>query len=150
VANSFFDSSAIVKRYVNEIGTLWVNNFASPAAGNRIHLARITGVEVISAIVRRGRGGSLSATVTAATAQRFRRELTHLYHIVAVTSWLIADAMDLAEKHGLRGYDAVQLAAALRLHARIKVPVLFVSADGALNNAASSEGLTVENPNNYP
>ena len=127
-----------------------MNNLVNPAAGNRIHLARITGVEVVSAIVRRGRGGALSAAATAATVQRFRLEFTNLYRIVAVTSWVIADAMDLAEKHALRGYDAVQLAAALHLHARIKVPLLFVSADVDLNNAASSEGLTVDNPNNYP
>jgi predicted nucleic acid-binding protein len=150
VANSFFDSSAVVKRYVNEPGTIWVNNFVNPASGNRIHLARIAGVEVVSAIVRQGRSGALAPGAIAATLLSFRQEFARFYHIVAVTPRLLANAMNLAEKYALRGYDAVQLAAALRANVRLRVALLFVSADGALNNAASAEGLPVENPNNYP
>jgi hypothetical protein len=59
--------------------------------------------------------------------------------------------MTLAETHALRGYDAVQLAAAIEVHARgmsLGLPVLtLVSADGDLNMAATIEGLTVEDPN---
>jgi hypothetical protein len=59
--------------------------------------------------------------------------------------------MTLAETHGLRRYDAVQLAAALedRTH-RLAVglaPLTFVSADHALNGAAQAEGLLAEDPN---
>jgi hypothetical protein len=32
----FFDSSAIVKRYVKEIGTSWVLSMVDPLANNRI------------------------------------------------------------------------------------------------------------------
>jgi predicted nucleic acid-binding protein len=49
----FFDSSALVKRFARETGTAWVINLFKPASGNRIYIARITYVEVISAIVRR-------------------------------------------------------------------------------------------------
>jgi predicted nucleic acid-binding protein len=150
VANSFFDSSAIVKRYMNEAGTTWVNNFVSPAARNRVLLARITGVEVVSAIARRGRSGALPLSVIATLLQRFRQEFIQVYRIVAVTPRVLATAMNVAEKYALRGYDAVQLAAALQIHVRLKVPLLFVSADGALNHAAAAEGLSVENPNHYP
>lgn len=41
----FFDSSAIVKRYLIETGTVWVNGITDLAAGNKIFLARITLVE---------------------------------------------------------------------------------------------------------
>lgn len=62
--------------------------------------------------------------------------------------------MALAEAHGLRGYDAVQLAAGRELNTLCNAfslpPVTFVSADFELNAAAASEGLIVENPNNYP
>ena len=62
--------------------------------------------------------------------------------------------MRLATKHSLRGYDAVQLAAALEANdERIAngLPTLtFVSADTELNTAAQAEGLPVENPNNHP
>lgn len=33
---------------------------------------------------------------------------------------------------------------------RVSTLVIFVSADSELNAAAASEGLLVENPNNYP
>jgi uncharacterized protein len=52
----FFDSSAIVKRYLIETGTAWVGSITDLAAGNRVYLARVTLVEVISAITRKARG----------------------------------------------------------------------------------------------
>jgi hypothetical protein len=62
--------------------------------------------------------------------------------------------MALAETLGLRGYDAVQLAAGREINALCIAsslpPVIFVSADDELNAAAASEGLLIENPNDYP
>jgi predicted nucleic acid-binding protein len=62
--------------------------------------------------------------------------------------------MDLAEQHGLWGYDAVQLASAAVVHdlreANDLPPLTFVSADNALNETAQRVGLSVENPNSYP
>jgi len=62
--------------------------------------------------------------------------------------------MALAEAHGLRGYDAVQLAAALELNMLYKAgglpPILFISADTQLNAAAITEGLLVDDPNTHP
>jgi hypothetical protein len=62
--------------------------------------------------------------------------------------------MALAEKQGLRGYDAVQLAAGRAINelcvANGLAPIVFVSADEELNLAAVNEGLSVENPNHYP
>lgn len=63
-------------------------------------------------------------------------------------------AMILAKKYALRGYDAVQLAAALDANKELLaagLPALIVvSADGELNTAAIAEGLEVANPNDYP
>ncbi|MEK6304636.1 MAG: hypothetical protein AABO41_28465 [Acidobacteriota bacterium] len=60
----------------------------------------------------------------------------------------------MAEKHALRGYDAVQLAAALKANEeRVSnglAPLTVVSADAELNDAARAEGLNVENPTSYP
>lgn len=49
----YFDSSALVKRYVAETGTAWVTGLMDPAAGNLLYVARLTGVEVVSAFARR-------------------------------------------------------------------------------------------------
>ncbi|MGO9469479.1 MAG: hypothetical protein ACLQIB_44780 [Isosphaeraceae bacterium] len=49
----------------------------------------------------------------------------------------------------MRGYDAVQLAAALQVHSQIPSLTL-LSADADLNAAAVAEGLSVDDPNNHP
>lgn len=150
----FFDSSAVVKRYVSETGTAWVLGIVDPAANNHIHLARITGAEVVSAVTRRTRGGSLTPSDGATAIADFRYDLVTAYRIVEISSGVITRAMQLAESHALRGYDAVQLAAALEVNAltlSLALPaVTVVSADGELNIAATAEGLAVDDPNTHP
>jgi predicted nucleic acid-binding protein len=150
----FFDSSGIVKRYVNEIGTPWVLSLVAPAAGNRIYVARITGVEVVSAVSRRQRSGSLPASEATIVLTQFRHDFAAEYRVVAITAPLLTLAMILAETHALRGYDAVQLSAALILNSRRLaqgLPALtLVSSDAELNAAATVEGLMVEDPVSHP
>jgi hypothetical protein len=54
----------------------------------------------------------------------------------------------------LRAYDSLQLAVAIDialLHASRRVPApVFISADQQLNQFATLEGLTVDNPNDHP
>lgn len=150
----FFDSSATVKRYINEVGTDWVTSLADPASNNRIHVAGITGAEVVSAIARRARGGNISENDAAAAIALFRHHFSQRYVVAAISSVLISSAMQIGEKYALRGYDAVQLAAALELKADcialgVPGPVL-VSADSELNIAATAEGFTTDNPNIHP
>lgn len=57
MAAFFFDSSALAKRYIAETGTAWVQGIMT---GNRIFAARITLVEIVSAVTRRGRNGDLT------------------------------------------------------------------------------------------
>src|SRR5688572_31978513 len=109
----FFDSSAVVKRYVRETGTPWVIGRITPMAGHSIYIARITGVEVVAAIARQGRGGGISAADAATAIGQFRYDFANQYHVIEITAGLVGSAMTLAEAHALRGYDAIQLAAAL-------------------------------------
>jgi hypothetical protein len=154
VAAYFFDSSAVVKRYVQETGTAWVLSVTDPAAGHAIYVARITGVEVVSALTRQARSGALSPTAAPTALTQFRHDFAHQYHLVDITPTLLARAMALAETHALRGYDAVQCAAALVVHTYrqiLQMPALtLVSADDALNTAAAVEGLLVDDPNTHP
>lgn len=105
----------------------------------------------MAALTRRARGG-LSPEDAAAALQRFRAEYADVFYVVGITPQVIADAMALAETHALRGYDAVQLAAALRVggsSALLNISLIFVSADSELN-AATIEGLVVDDPNRHP
>ena len=154
MASYFVDSSALVKRYVNETGSAWLSGLVAPAAGNDIYIARITTVEVISALMRRARGGTIAATDARAACLLFMNDLLHDYEIVNMTETLLNHAMTLAETHGLRGYDAVQLATALAANAALVAAGLpdlaFVAADGDLVAAARLEGLSADDPNLHP
>lgn len=154
MAAYFFDSSAIVKRYLIEVGSGWVSSTADLAAGNEIYLARITFVEVISAVTRKSRSSGLSATGAMKAIADYRHDFTNEYSLIEITPTIIEQAGDIAELHALRAYDAIQLAAALQIDAEMKsaggFAITLVSADGALNTAALAEGLAVDNPNTHP
>jgi uncharacterized protein len=150
----FIDSSALVKRYISETGSSWVLNLFDPGLNNEVLIAAITGVEIIAAITRRSRGGGISITDSIAVCNHFKSDLVSDYQVIQITENIINAAMILAEIRGLRGYDAVQLASGCAANeiciTNSLSPVIFVSADNELNNAAASEGLIIENPNNYP
>ena len=153
MAHYFFDTSALVKRHVIEAGSPWVKSLVRAKAAHTLYIARITAIEVTSAITRRQRAGSLSAAQGGAILGHFRRHLTQRYVIVEVAAPLLAAGMLLARSRGLRTYDAVQLAAALEVHrdhqnAGIGA-ITLVSADQELNAAALAEGLIVEDPNTH-
>lgn len=153
MAAYFVDSSALVKRYVTETGTAWITALLDPATRNRIYVARITGAEVVSALVRKRRGGHLSAADATAAITRFRHDFANRFRAVEIGSTLVDEAMMLAEKHALRGYDAVQLAAALqaqRRRAARAIPALtLISADGGLTAAGAAEGFMTDDPNTH-
>jgi uncharacterized protein len=150
----FIDSSALVKRYISETGSNWVLNLFAPGLNNEVLIAAITGVEIIAAITRRSRGGGIITTDSVAVCNHFKSDLVSDYQVIQITENVINAAMILAETRGLRGYDAVQLASGCATNeiciTNSLSPVIFVSADNELNNAAASEGLIIENPNNYP
>lgn len=75
MSHYFFDSSALVKRYIPEIGTTWVRSIVAPTSGNTVIIAHITSVEVVSAVMRRSRDGS----VPVRTAQVIRIHILNKY-----------------------------------------------------------------------
>jgi predicted nucleic acid-binding protein len=147
----FMDSSALVKRYINETGSARVLDLFDPTLKNEVFVAAITGVEIVAAITRRARSGSISTTDAAAVCNQFRNDFQIEYQIIEITESIIISGMTLAETHGLRGYDAIQLAAGCTVNslciASGLAPTVLVSADSELNVAASNEGLVIENPN---
>jgi predicted nucleic acid-binding protein len=151
VAAYYLDSSALVKRYAREAGTAWMIGLFRGAAGHRLYVGRITGVEVAAALTRKRRGGHLTNSEAARALARLRRDLGGRLRIVEITPTLLTDAIDLAEKHGLRGYDAVQLAAMLEANGermQLKLaPLTLIAADSELLAAGVVEGLVTDDPN---
>ena len=54
MATYFIDSSALVKRYISEIGSVWISSLFDPALKNEVFVAAITGVEIIAAVYTAG------------------------------------------------------------------------------------------------
>jgi uncharacterized protein len=154
MAAFIFDTSAIVKRYLTEIGSGWVQGLTDPTAAHEIFLTRLTRVEIVAAITRRGRSGPVPAAVTPALLAQFRHDSAHQYTILEIVPADLADAERRAETHGLRAYDAVQLAAAADLHRDRSTHGLsrltLISADQELNAAARAEGIDVDDPTAHP
>lgn len=150
----FFDSSALVKRYLNEQGSVWVRSLTDVAANNTVFVAEITRVETAAAFAARQRAPN-------GISQQERDRLfallvmheVHEYARIPMLATLIDRAMLLTQQYRLRGYDAVQLAAALATVEAVRLNGLadpiFVSADTDLLAAAHAEGLSVDNPNHH-
>jgi predicted nucleic acid-binding protein len=153
VATFYADSNVLVKRHVTERGTRWVQTLADPANGHVIITARITLVEVPSAFNLKRRRGDITE-FERVTATRDFAAVVMDYQLVEVTAAVVNLARDLLERHPLRGYDVVQLAAALiadtALRAAGFVPLTFLTADCQLLTAAYTEGLTGDTPDNHP
>lgn len=112
----FLDSSALVKRYIRETGSNWVCNLFNPSLGNQFFIAAIAGVEIVSAITRRAKNGSLNVTDAIAIRNQFKQDFQTEYQIIEISEKIINSAIDVAESYALRGYDAVQLASGRELN----------------------------------
>jgi uncharacterized protein len=121
--------------------------------GAELAIARVTAVEVASALFRRTLAGSLAVSDAERALTVLRRHLVTTYPVFEVSPEVCALALDVVQRHGLRGYDCVQLAAALhvqRLRTAARLSALtLVSADLELNAAANAEGMAVEDPNHH-
>lgn len=102
----YVDASALVKRYVTEVGSPDVTALTTGAAA--VATALITRAEVAAALARAVRVGVLDDVGGRRAQRRFSPEWPDLMR-VPVTETLVARAEALAWEHGLRGDDAVQL-----------------------------------------
>ena len=75
----FVDSSALVKRYVQETGTAWVRRLTRHKPWTIIYIARITVVEVTSAVARRRGGKTISRAQASSFLSRFRKHVAGRY-----------------------------------------------------------------------
>lgn len=154
MAEYYADSSVLVKRHVNEIGSDWVRSLTDPAAANLIITTRLSFVEVCSALNRRVRETSITALDYAQMIDDVTNFWQAQYEIVELTTSVVDRAKQLLESHPLRAYDAVQLASALLAQNALRVAgvptLIFLAADERLLVAADTEGMATDNPNDHP
>ncbi len=137
---AYLDSSALVKRYVQEAGSGDVTVLIAEA--DALGTCSITRAEVSAALARATRLGWVRRGDAEAALLVFRAQWPSLARL-QLTEPLLARADALAWEHELRGYDAVHLAAALYLQESVREPVTLATFDRELWRAGQAAGLAV-------
>lgn len=141
----FEDASAIVARYASEPGRQ-----QRPRAPVVV-VSGVSQVEVSSAMWRKQRIGELSPDQARVLVDAFLSALrsrssspdTVTYLPVSVSADVLDTAVVVCGVHGLRAYDAVQLASAIQARAADPTITEFVTYDASLHRAAAAEGFRV-------
>ena len=155
MADFYFDSSGLVKLYVEEVGSEWVEETVwardqAQALLHRVVSSKLIFPEAAAAIAKAARMGVLSSRDQRLLLAKFVSDHRSRFSKVDVTDAILARAVQLTQRHKLRGYDAVHLATALLVNEALRAQGLtsltFVSSDSDLCLAAQTEKLTIFNP----
>lgn len=132
----FLDTSALVKLYHEEQGSVEVERLAADLATS-LAVSEIARVELHSAFARKVRQGQLTDSAFQEVLTCFRDDLDHRYQVVPVDAATFETAIGLLLQHGttspLRTLDALQIASAQAVETS---ELTFVTADTKLLTVA--------------
>lgn len=131
----FFDSSALVKRYIDEQGTAQVLAWCEQAT--ELAVAVIAVPEIVSAFRRLVREDRLSEAQYAALKADLRADLADAV-VFEISPQVVHRAVAALEEQPLRAMDALHVGAAI-----VACADAFVSADARQCAAATRAGLRV-------
>lgn len=134
----YADTSSIVKLYIDEEG--FQSTRALSASAEEITTSIIAYVEMRSALAHKLRRDEIARPNYNQALEDFERDWSS-YTIIPMSQELASSAASLAERHALRALDAIHLASAKGLAEKIVDPLVFLSADNELLQAAVQEGL---------
>ena len=133
----FLDTSVLMKRYFDEPGSAPVLELFR--RGEEIALARIAEAEAAAVICRAHHQGEISQRVRDRSLELLSQDMTAA-RIIEIRRTLMKTVRRLVERWPLRGYDAVQLACAVKLRTEVGAVDVWCT-DGELVAAARGEGL---------
>lgn len=150
---AYFDTSALVKCYIAELGSDWTRTLLENQHPN-VFTSLMTAVEAACTFARRQREGLLSSDDHHRLSIVFDYDFAYRYSVLGVEPIVIDTARQMANRQPLRAYDAVHLATAWLLNEELlradRSPLTFVCADERLIAIAQAEGLLADNPNHHP
>jgi predicted nucleic acid-binding protein len=135
---TYFDTSSLLKFIIKEIGSeenLNIWNFSDEKV-----CSQLTRTEMHSALMRKVREGSISASAMRARLDAMDKLFADVV-LVDITSEVIDASCELVKELPLKSADAIHLATALMVRAD-----LFSSSDKKLCAAASESGIAVTDP----
>ena len=132
---AYFDTSALIKRYVEEPGRREVLTLLRK---NNCVVSAVLPVEVRSALRRRVAEKTLDAKGVSAILKRFAADRP-FWTVIEVSGEVLATAETLSAAHPLRALDAIHVASAKLFATRVASPTFtFVSADIQQTTAAAA------------
>lgn len=135
---AYLDASALVKRYLVERRSR--ETVELTATSEMTATSIVSRAEVAAALAKAARTGLVSLNVARNAQRSFAGDWQDFVR-VAVTEALVERADTLAWEHGLRGYDAVQLASALTWQESVGEEIVLATFDRQLWDAAKQTGL---------
>jgi len=139
VAFAYFDTSALIKRYVEEPGR---GDVLQLLRKNECVVSAVLPVEVRSALRRRVAEGTLDEKRMTSILKRLTADRA-FWTVIEVSAEVLTAAETIAATHPLRALDAIHVASAQAFVTRIASPAfIFVSADIRQTTAAASLGIT--------
>mgnify|MGYP006274787923 CR=1 FL=1 len=137
----YLDTSSLVKLYVEEAGSSETSLLLE--SSEIVATSIVAYAEARAAFARRYREQSFSESEFERLKAFFESDWRG-YFILHLTLEVTQSAGNLAEKHALRGFDAIHLASAITLSRDISAPVRFSCFDDSLKQAASAENLKTD------
>ena len=138
---AYFDTSALIKRYVEELGRRQVLELLRR---NRCVISAVLPVEVRSALRRRVADRTLDAKRVPTILKRFTADRPY-WTVIEVSSDVLAAAEALSGAHPLRALDSIHVASAKLFGDRAASEAFtFVSADAHQTRVAEALGLTTQ------
>jgi predicted nucleic acid-binding protein len=135
---AYFDTSALIKRYVEELGRREV---LSLLRRNQCVISAVLPVEVRSALRRRAADGTLETKRVPSILKRFAADRAY-WTVIEVSSDVLAAAESLSGAHPLRALDSIHVASARLFRDRTgSESFTFISADARQTRVAEALGL---------
>lgn len=147
----FLDTSALVKGYVNELGSDAVRKILRSRVGE-LFLSDHVALETLATFAYQLRDRRISKSVYRRARSEFASDYSRLFERVNVTSDVLESAMGLAHRYrkmGVGSIDLIHIATAMQIRAEWSPPSITVAcADRSMRLLASAAGFEVFDPEN--
>jgi predicted nucleic acid-binding protein len=137
---TYLDTSSLVKLYVEEKESIDIEKLV--ASSEVVSTSIVAYAEARAAFARRYREKAFTPKEYNRIKEFFEQDWSN-YLVLILSGDMTRNAGNLAEKHALRGFDSIHLAAAITLSEELSNRVAFSCFDESLRKAAKREGLDV-------
>jgi predicted nucleic acid-binding protein len=148
----YFDSSALIKHYVDEMGSETIEHKLrdEEKASRPVFTSVLTFAEIEAALSRRAKDNSLAPREYVRARTKFESDWVLGLSPIDLRPGVLAIVRGVVDQFVLKGADVVHLASAIWLRdmtgMNVKEAVSFLSSDKKLAKAAVKSGFEVFNP----